>query len=385
MFTLSLWFIFELAVLRSTATQVYDAQLGQVLRRERSDKKANGTKELALMRRVTEVHDPHRNVSNMHIGEVGKVVSPHSPSSNAAPSRSEHHKDGAARRAVPMTRPAGAFADVADLSNRTAAVRCHFTIDNKVLGAYYGGTAVPVHGDTGRWESSKYIDLNYVGGKYLVITGLDHDGNSCRNGGFAMMCGDGKSSATAGWQAVGHDAQGSLNQHLSGGAVGWGAPCKSTSGFSLQGHPGAKKLWASNGKKYAAFRLMMLQATKAPTKAPTPAPTFAPTSEPTSEPTFAPLSAEDNATCVAAIAKYDTDPSDLQVTLNESEAGGLTKEEFDGMDVNNDSVVTAEDCAEAIATNSTGGWASAFDAGAYRSAQVSAISMLVFVLFSLRM
>jgi len=121
---------------------------------------------------------------------------------------------------------------------------------------------------------------------------------------------------------------------------------------------------------------------------PTSAPTFAPTPAPTSEPTFAPLSEEENASCVGGIAKYDKDPSDLEVTLEEAEAGGLTKEEFDGMDVNTDGVVTAEDCAEAVATNSTGGgWEKflAMEAGAYRSAQVSAISMLVLVLFSLRM
>merc|ERR1740130_1602751 len=127
-----------------------------------------------------------------------------------------------------------------------------------------------------------------------------------------------------------------------------------------------------------------------PTPAPTKAPTKAPTPAPTSEPTFVPLSEEENATCVGGIAKYDKDPSDLQVTLKEAEAGGLTTEEFDSMDVNNDSALTGEDCAQAFATNSTdGAWekflAIEVEGGAYRSAQVSAISVLVFLLFSLRM
>jgi len=120
--------------------------------------------------------------------------------------------------------------------------------------------------------------------------------------------------------------------------------------------------------------------------APTPAPTVAPTVEPT----FAPLVAEAKVQFDGGLARLDKD-GDLKVTWEEAEAGGFTKEQFDGMDVNGDGVLTAEDYAEAAATNSTGGAGSAWDkflaneAGAYRSAQVSAISVLVFVLFSLRM
>jgi len=117
--------------------------------------------------------------------------------------------------------------------------------------------------------------------------------------------------------------------------------------------------------------------------------TTAPTPEPTAEPTFTPLLEAEKATFDGGLAKYDKD-GDLKVTWEEAKAGGLTKAEFDSMDVDGDGVLTAEDYTEAKGTNSTGGaWdkflAQGLEGGAYRSAEVSAISVLVFVLLSLRM
>jgi len=112
---------------------------------------------------------------------------------------------------------------------------------------------------------------------------------------------------------------------------------------------------------------------------------IAPTPEPTPDPTFVPLVAAEKAKFDGGLAKYDKD-GDLKVTWEEAEAGGLTKEEFDSMDANGDGVLTAEDYTEAVGSKSTGdAWGKFLEGGAYRSAQVSATSVLVFVLFSLRM
>lgn len=216
----------------------------------------------ALVRRAPHWNDPHgssvHNGSTRSSNVVGGVVgSSASPSTLAARTRLEHHKTKHVKHSSRRNSAGsvGALPQVAELGKTRGDVSCEFTIDNWVDTVYYNKQdvtgQVTDQADFRDWTKAKSITVTPVGGAYLVVSGEETDASgSCAASGFAMVCTNGVTAATA--EAV----AGNAGDHIKGEGAGWAEPCVSTSGFSLTGNEGTDKKWTGNDK-IATFRVML--------------------------------------------------------------------------------------------------------------------------------
>merc|ERR550539_1280637 len=130
-------------------------------------------------------------------------------------------------------------------------VNCKVTIDNYLLSVKYDDIELPVSGDKTRWDSVKTFSFTRKVGAVLEIVGMEHDhihNQGCAVSGMLLECDSGLTSNTGHWHT--HGSNDGVNWHSHGGP-----PCQSTSGFHSHGQtPGAQKIWAGNGMRYAKFK-----------------------------------------------------------------------------------------------------------------------------------
>lgn len=147
-------------------------------------------------------------------------------------------------------------------------ISCTFTIDNFVDSVYYDGKDITkfVAGNLADWKSVKRVTVDKKPGAYFVVSGHNHERNSCKTGGFQIKCSNGVTSSNPQWQAFGSDRT-VYGPQKDGRGGGWQKPCASSSGFKLQTAPNVKKVFATD-KPFASFRIQLVPVGKAGEKGP---------------------------------------------------------------------------------------------------------------------
>jgi len=137
-------------------------------------------------------------------------------------------------------------------------ISCTFTIDNFVDSVYYDGKDITkfVAGNLADWKSVKRVTVDKKPGAYFVVSGHNHERNSCKTGGFQIKCSNGVTSSNPQWQAFGSD-RAVYGPQKDGRGGGWQKPCASSSGFKLQTAPSVKKVFATD-KPFASFRIQLV-------------------------------------------------------------------------------------------------------------------------------
>lgn len=141
-------------------------------------------------------------------------------------------------------------------------ITCTFTIDNFVDSVYYDGKDITrfVAGNLRNWNSVKRVTVEKKTGAYFVVSGHNHERNSCKTGGFQIKCSNGVTSSNPKWQAFGSD-RAVYGPQKDGRGGGWKKPCASGSGFKLKTAPKVKKIFATN-KQFASFRIQLVPKKK---------------------------------------------------------------------------------------------------------------------------
>lgn len=156
-------------------------------------------------------------------------------------------------------------------------VTCSFTAADTIVSVFYNGSDISysVNGTFSEWSSTKTLAFQKVPGAYLVITAsslLDQSWcsaseniciagrfgqvlNYCSMAGFSIVCSDGTTAGSAGWEAYG-SSSGVDSSHQAGLGTGWSTTCVSQSGFYLVSDSKTDKAWVSSGLQHAAFRLL---------------------------------------------------------------------------------------------------------------------------------
>ena len=126
------------------------------------------------------------------------------------------------------------------------------TVDNVLSYVRYNGADVSVTGNLASWYQEKTFSINIVAGAELEIAGYENRRcNGCRCSGLLMECDNGLVSNLNDWVVAGSSSQ-NISQ-----SPEYNKPCKSSSGFSLPGTSTKPvKIWASNGEKYAWFKMI---------------------------------------------------------------------------------------------------------------------------------
>ena len=156
---------------------------------------------------------------------------------------------------------------VAPTAASAGPVTCKMTVDNTLLSVFYNNVDVTptLKGNAKNWQAPKTFSFTPVAGAVLAISGSEAGNcNGCQCSGLVLDCtarnGSGWDGLTSGhsWMTQGYDNSASYPTGWQANAFDdskWGAPCTSSSRFSLGGSS-EKKIWPTNGKKFAAFRLM---------------------------------------------------------------------------------------------------------------------------------
>lgn len=139
-------------------------------------------------------------------------------------------------------------------------ITCTFTAKSSVQSVYYSGEdiseeATP-YGFLSSWKVAKTLTFSKVPGAYLVVTAFDSDkaGSSCTVSGLGITCSDSASNDMDNWDALTGTSELSEDELIrQGDGTGWDRPCKSTSGFSLEGQTDYLRMWAGSSN-FAAFR-----------------------------------------------------------------------------------------------------------------------------------